>query len=236
MSRLRNRMVKAEFWTDPELLRWPLAKRVLYQGLWALAEDSGCLEDDVFSWKLQIFPSPLDADVGLDRLTVWRAELIAAGKLLPYEAAGKRYLFLRTFHAHERPRNPQRPDLPLPPWLQHDSTVHERGGGTVTRSAYSYVTDTVQIQTDDGTVSLLLPPSRPAPSRVPTVHKGRGERQRPVDKSTGPAAVAEMGSNGHDAPTCFLCGLEISDAAVEARGKGLRHKICPASAKELPHD
>jgi len=118
MSRLRNRMVKAEFWTDPELLRWPLPKRIFYQGLWALAEDSGCLEDDAFGWKLQLFPSPADSDITLEALTAWRDELVEAGKLVPYEVGGKRYLYLPTFHRHEMTRNPQRPDLPLPPWVE----------------------------------------------------------------------------------------------------------------------
>jgi len=107
-------MVKAEFWTDPELLRWPLAKRLFYQGLWAVAEDSGCLEDDPFGWKLQLFPSPIDSAVTVELLTDWRDELVAAGKLFRYEADGKCYLYIRTFHQHEHPRNPQRPDLPLP--------------------------------------------------------------------------------------------------------------------------
>ena len=108
MSRLRNRMVKADFWTDPELLRWPLAKRMLYQGLWAFAEDSGCLEDDPFGWKLSIFPSPVDSDITVELLTEWRDDLVASGKLYRYEADGKHYLFIRTFHQHEHPRNPQR--------------------------------------------------------------------------------------------------------------------------------
>jgi hypothetical protein len=114
-------MVKAEFWTDPELLRWPLAKRVFYQGLWAMAEDSGCLEDDPFGWKLQLFPSPMDSDVTLESLLAWRDQMVKSGKLLCYKADGKAYLYLRNFHQHEHPRNPQRPDLPMPKWLRCES-------------------------------------------------------------------------------------------------------------------
>ena len=82
-------MVKADFWTDPELLRWPREKRFTYQGIWALAEDSGCLEDDPFGWKLLLWPSPVDADITVERLGEWRDELVAAGKAIPYEAEGK---------------------------------------------------------------------------------------------------------------------------------------------------
>lgn len=225
MSRLRNRMVKADFWTDPELLRWPLGKRMFYQGLWAIAEDSGCLEDDPFGWKLQLFPSPLDAEITLERLVGWRDELVAAGKLFPYEADGKCYLFIRTFHQHERPRNPQRPDLPLPTWLEHDVTTSVRGDGTVKRNAYRVTTNTLPLPNGDGSVTVLSPPPRLAPSRVPKGTKGKGTGNGgPVNKSTVRAAV--------DKTTCWRCGGVISpddmaeDRCVFSTRRGLRHADC----------
>lgn len=177
MSRLRNRMVKAEFWTDPELLRWPLPKRVFYQGLWALAEDSGCLEDDAFGWKLQLFPSPADSDITLEALTAWRDELVDAGKVVPYEVGGKRCLYLRTFHRHESPRNPQRPDLPLPPWVEvTGSDGTSKDGKRWLRCRYEVhedllaehlgvCTDSVQTPNGHCTESVGGPPSRPVPTR-----------------------------------------------------------------------
>lgn len=117
MARLRNRIRKADYFSDGELLRWPRDKRTTYSGLYAIAEDSGCLEDDCFTWKLLLWPSPLDADITVELLEQWRDELIAAGKLVPYVVAGTRYLFLRSFHKHEHPRNPQEPTIPLPPWV-----------------------------------------------------------------------------------------------------------------------
>lgn len=118
MARLRNRILKADFWSDGELLRWPREKRMTYAGLYSMAEDSGCLEDDVFAWKFLLWPSPLDADITLDKLEQWRDELIDAGKLIPYVVAGQQYLYMARFHSHERPRNPQRNNLPLPAWVR----------------------------------------------------------------------------------------------------------------------
>lgn len=118
-------MVKASFWTDPELLRWPRDKRWFYQGLWEAAEDSGCIEDDPFGWKLLLFPSPMDADITVAVLTQYRHELVEAGKLIPYEAGGKQYAYLANFHQHERPRNPQSPDLPLPPWVSYKTNAND---------------------------------------------------------------------------------------------------------------
>src|SRR5512139_1893350 len=117
MARLRNRIMKADFWSDGELLRWPREKRFTYAGLYAMAEDSGCLEDDCFNWKILLWGSPLDADITVEKLEQWRDELCEAGKLVPYHEDGQQYLFIKSFHEHEHPRNPQSPNLPLPAWI-----------------------------------------------------------------------------------------------------------------------
>jgi hypothetical protein len=118
MARLRNRILKADFWGDGELLRWPREKRFTYAGLYALAEDSGVVEDDVFNWKCMIWPSPFDNDITIEDLEQWRDELCEAGKLVPYHAEGQQLLFIKAFHEHEHPRNPQSPSLPLPDWIR----------------------------------------------------------------------------------------------------------------------
>lgn len=117
MARLRNRIRKSDYFSDGELLRWHRDKRATYSGLYALAEDSGCLPDDPFEWKMLLWPSPLDTDITVEVLEGWRDEFVAAGKLIPYEAGGERYFYLRSFHKHEHPRNPQSPTLPTPPWV-----------------------------------------------------------------------------------------------------------------------
>lgn len=166
MARLRNRIMKAEFWSDPELLRWPRDKRHTYQGLWAIAEDSGCIEDDPFGWKLQIWPSPMDADITMELLEQWRDEFIKAGKLIPYEADGKRYLYCKTFHQHERPRNPQKPDLPLPPWVRYETKTVERADGR-TNTIHSYEVDTESVPSPyrQDTESVPAPQSSPVQPR-----------------------------------------------------------------------
>lgn len=164
VSRLRNRIRKADYFTDGELLRWPRDKRTTYSGLWAIAEDSGCLEDDPFEWKVSLWPSPLDDDLTVTVLQQWRDELVRAGKLVRYEARGKRLLFIRTFHTHEHPRNPQSPTLPLPAWVVHDQIEPKRGDTTVKRNAYRVVTSLLPPQNDDSTVTVTSPLSCPVPS------------------------------------------------------------------------
>lgn len=134
--RLRNRQIKASWYTDPGALRWSRDKRLFYLSLWALAEDSACMEDDMFGVKVAAWVSPLDADMTLDRFETWRLELIAerdadgVGKLVPYEANGRKCLYLPTMAQHEKPRNPQSPDTPLPSWVKWKSSLTDsRKGG-----------------------------------------------------------------------------------------------------------
>jgi len=225
MSRLRNRIRKADYFTDGELLRWHRDKRQTYTGLWALAEDSGCLEDDPFSWKMQIWGSPLDSDITVELLEQWRDELIEAHKLIPYEAEGKRYLFIRTFHQHEHPRNPQKPDLPLPEWVEYETTTGVgKGGKPWVRTVYRDTKFSVQNNggCENGAVqNESHAESQPQP-RVPKGTKGMGG-SRPVDKSTVRPATAKTCPQAcpHDGAFldpidghCPICGADCAPAAA----------------------
>lgn len=148
--RLRNRVTKATAWTDGDMLRWHRDKRDFYRSLWACAEDSCCIIDDMFEVKLTAWASPMDADMTVERFEGWRDELVECGKLIPYEADGRRYFFIPTMIEHEKPRNPQSPDWPLPPWVTYAVT----GEGRNRRCTYTF-TDSrgyrdTTVQTPDG--------------------------------------------------------------------------------------
>ncbi len=127
MSAPTTRVLRSGFWSDPEIARWPLAKRVFYIGLTAIAEDSGVVEDDPLGWKIALFPSPTDSAITTDALREWADEMIADGKLIPFEARERRWLYLRTFDSHQRPPHPRDTRLPLPPWVS--KTIVGEGQG-----------------------------------------------------------------------------------------------------------
>ena len=165
MARLRNRICKADYWGDGDLLRMPRDMRETYRGLWAVAEDSGCLEDDPFTWKLLLWPSPMDADITVALITEWRDRLLEQGKLISYQVAGKQYFFIEPFHRHEHPRNPQINDLPLPPWVQWTPSETDRRKGTykVDWDLLEAITHPGQDLNDDSTTVVQgLTPARPA--------------------------------------------------------------------------
>lgn len=169
--RLRNRQKKATFWTDGDLLRWPRDKRYFYESLWSCAEDSCCIIDDMFEVKLTAWPSPLDADLTVELLEHWRDELIECGKLVPYEADGRRYLFIPRMAEHEKPRNPQVPDWPLPPWVTYEVT----GDGRNRRCTYTF-----SYTTGDRDASVQY-----ASGNRDTVQTDSGDRDITVQSSSG---------------------------------------------------
>lgn len=170
---LRNRMVKADFWTDTELMKnLPLAGRMMYKGLWHLAEDSGCLENDPTAFKVQLFP--LDAEVTLEKIEEWLDILVSIEKLITY-GKNDRYMYIKNFHKHQTLNSPGQPGLPLPEWVEYvpnkkkrvsggyiihlekmpvDTESMGNGGGMVTVGNVSGVrTESVQKPSTDRTVT-----------------------------------------------------------------------------------
>lgn len=114
--RLHNRVIRPGFWTDTELIiNLPIEGRMYYMGLVQLADDSGCLEDDILAHKIHLFPG--DADITTNDIEEWCEKLKEMGKLIPYEASGKKCLFLKNFHKHQELSSPAKPECPLPPWI-----------------------------------------------------------------------------------------------------------------------
>ena len=125
--RLHNRQVKASFWTDGTMRRWPILKCFLYQGLWQLADDSGCLEYDLVEIKGLL--APTRDEYSCEALETLISEFIRDKKLVAYRAGGKRCLYLVNFHKHQRLSNPGSPEVPLPKWVTFVPSDNPRRGG-----------------------------------------------------------------------------------------------------------
>ena len=126
--RLHNRMIKAAFWTDTDLLKHlDRDGRMFYIGLIQLADDSGCLEDDLLAFKIHLYPA--DMDIDLDFIQKYRDKLVEMGKVIPYAAEGKKCLYLKNFHKHQSLRSPAPPEVPLPPWITWQAGETPRSAG-----------------------------------------------------------------------------------------------------------
>lgn len=113
----RNRIIKPEFWLDDEIAKnmdaWG---RLFYIGLWNHVEDSGIIPWNSARLKVMIFP--WDDDITEAHLDYYINQLIQLGKIIPYEANGKAYLWLKRFLDHQKIDKPSRSKYPLPPWLK----------------------------------------------------------------------------------------------------------------------
>lgn len=108
----RSRELKYSFFTDEEIAQLGPWARLLFEGLWCLADCDGRLEDRPLRIKAMVFPyDTLDIEALLDELDRASGDFIQR-----YEVDGKKYIQVRTlkknqhFHPKERPAG-----FPSPP-------------------------------------------------------------------------------------------------------------------------
>ena len=105
----RIRMVKPEFFDDPDMADVSLAARLFFIGLWTQADKEGRLVDDMRRLKARIFPFD---DLDVEALAV---ELHGKDMIRRYSTGGKHgYVWIRNFTKHQRP-HPKEPASLIPP-------------------------------------------------------------------------------------------------------------------------
>lgn len=133
---MRARNLKPGYFQNEELAECTPFARLLFAGLWCIADRAGRLEDRPKRIKAQVFPyDKLDTDALL-------TELVQRGFITRYEADGARYIAVLNFDKHQHPHVKEAPStIPAPD--EHDtSTVQEQkspGGFPITDSL---ITDT----------------------------------------------------------------------------------------------
>lgn len=113
---MRKRMLNPDFFTDPDIVATLDAYgRLLYQGIWCVAEDSGCFELNPLLLKMKVLPG--DQDVTTDDIKEYLEILIDQKKIISYEVSDKRYGWLKNFNKHQSLNKPNPPGVPLPEWI-----------------------------------------------------------------------------------------------------------------------
>lgn len=85
----RNRVVKPEFWSNPQICQVSRDARLLYIGMWHWCDDAGNCPAVMQLTRARVFP--LDESVGQREMQHWVGELIAAGLLFEYTVSGSKY-------------------------------------------------------------------------------------------------------------------------------------------------
>lgn len=101
MARARN--IKPGFFRNADLVELSMEARLLFVGLWTLADREGRLDDRPKQIKMEIFPADsVDCDALLDGLA-------ATNMVARYEVDGKRYLQVVNFAKHQNPHRDEKP-------------------------------------------------------------------------------------------------------------------------------
>lgn len=93
----RARLIKPGFFTNEELLELPYEGRLLFAGLWVLADRAGRLEDRPKRIKIELFPADnLDIDALLEQLN-------QRGFIHRYSVGSQLLIHVRSFAKHQSP-------------------------------------------------------------------------------------------------------------------------------------
>ena len=107
MARARN--IKPAFFTNDDLVELPFETRLLFIGLWTIADREGRLEDRPKRIKMEVFPADaVDVETCL-------IQLASTGMLVRYQVEGVRYIEIVNFLKHQRPHG-QEKESEIPPF------------------------------------------------------------------------------------------------------------------------
>ncbi|MEB0133798.1 hypothetical protein QN362_00465 [Actimicrobium sp. CCC2.4] len=115
MARARN--IKPGFFANEELVELSFATRLLFIGLWTIADREGRMEDKPKRIKMALFPADnFDVDGALD-------ELQESGFLTRYDISGARYIQVLAFAKHQNPHRDEKESVIPAPCEHCASTV-----------------------------------------------------------------------------------------------------------------
>ena len=98
----RSRNIKPGFFTNEDLVELDFATRLLFAGLWTVADRKGRLQDRPKKIKIDIFPADsVDVDVMLQ-------ELHDSKFVVRYEVHGVRYLQITNWSRHQNPHHTEK--------------------------------------------------------------------------------------------------------------------------------
>ncbi|WP_196913765.1 hypothetical protein [Pseudomonas nitroreducens] len=155
----RSRNIKPSFFKNEDLADLPPFDRLLFIGLWCLADREGRLEDRPRRIKIELFPGDgYDVEVGL-------ANLQGKGFIDRYEVAGFTVISLPNFARHQSPHSTEK-DSELPDCNGY-LTVNERHRGKVLpgKQRFVHAETGFSLEANNSEVTVKTP-DQPAPSTV----------------------------------------------------------------------
>lgn len=176
----RSRNIKPGFFKNADLVDLPAFTRLLFAGLWCLADREGRLEDRPKQIKIELLPAD-NCDV--EEMLV---SLAVRGFIERYEVDGQKYINLPNFHKHQKPHFKEVPSTlpppkPLPRQVLAPTQVgadHDLGSGKQQPRSVPTTTQVVASPADSLNLipDVLIPDSLssdcPAPRRSALLGRG----------------------------------------------------------------
>ena len=184
----RSRNIKPGFFTNDDLGELDPLARLLFAGMWTIADRSGRLEDRPKKIKAEVLPyDNCDAEAFL-------AQLAERGFILRYEAAGKRFIQILAWGKHQNPHCKEAAStIPAPDGYVEEtepaqgkhgaSTVQERGDAQPLPARAGLIPDSLN----------LIPDSSPPEEKT----KARAPRKPAADAAVS-LSVADLVAEGVD--------------------------------------
>lgn len=128
----RIRYLKPDFFKDEHLVELSFWIRLLFAGLWNIADKAGRLEDRSKRIKAEIFPyeEKIKIEEGLNAL----CKIKSGGKrpfIIRYEIDGEKYIQIVNWHLHQKPHSTEKESIiPAPPKnIMEKGMVNGKGNG-----------------------------------------------------------------------------------------------------------
>ncbi|MFQ6309898.1 hypothetical protein [Lysobacter capsici] len=168
MSRARN--IKPGFFKNELLVELPFEYRLLFVGLWTMADREGRMEDRPTKIRMELFPADaVDVDAGLKALH-------DNGFILRYEAEGKRLIQVLAWGKHQNPHVKEAKSTLPAPCEPGASTVQDTAKAD-TSPADSLIPDSgFRIHTEPNGSGADAPPL----ASPPAVQTGDGQAADPI--------------------------------------------------------
>lgn len=234
----RSRNIKPGYFKNEQLVELPFEYRLLFAGLWTLADRDGYLEDRPKRIKMEIFPADeVSIEDGLRALE-------KAGLIVRYSVNEIRYLHVCEFLKHQNPHINEAPSI-IPkvgartdalPCVHDASTVQAPCKHDASTQALGLIPDSLNLIPDSlpPSFSDFSNPQKPSipPSKIPLVGSGCDKKVNQKINGNGKPADDET-------PVVELIPLndgtefEIRQSAVEEFERAYPAVDVPLTLKEI---
>jgi DnaD/phage-associated family protein len=174
----RSRNIKPGFFLNDALSEVPPLGRILFAGLWTIADREGRLEDRPKKIKAEILPYD-DCDV--DELL---QELHHQGLIQRYQVEGKSYIWVINFKKHQNPhKNEVASVIPPPAEISGNFATSPEKAETTPADSFNLIADSLNLMPDSFKPDSGTPREKEtaAPASAAAVEKEFGRPMSPLE-------------------------------------------------------